>query len=53
MADNWGDCDVNADGAGRQQGRSDEVEADVDGAFGGVVGETAGALTLYLMFGTD
>jgi hypothetical protein len=52
VADNWGNSDVDADGAGRGPGWGDEVKAYVKGMFSRVVGEAAGGLPLDVVFGT-
>jgi hypothetical protein len=38
VANNWEDCDVDTNGSGGRRGWCGEVEADIEGAFGRVVG---------------
>ena len=53
MADNWGNGNIDANGRRRRRSGGEEVNADVKGLFGWVVGEAAGRLTLNVVLGTD
>jgi hypothetical protein len=53
VANNWGNGDVDANGRGGRRSGGEEVKADVEWAFGGVVWESTCRFTLDVVLGSD